>query len=226
MNLKRFVMVALVLCLALCLCACGGETAADDTKAATQSGNSTDAATQPSAQQTEPTAADTKVDYTVTVVDYEGNPVAGARVQMCVGELCKPPVTTDEQGIATINCDPDVYEVKVTNVPENLQEPTVSSHFGEGEYEMTIELKQKVYEYSVTVIDEAGNPVPLVTVQFDNANLSEAKTDEEGKTGTNGFEVIPGFVLTEIPAGYAADITEYTFEEGVYEMTVVLKAVA
>ena len=41
------------------------------------------------------TPEDTKPTYKITVVDQDGNPVEGAFVQLCNGDLCKMPVATD-----------------------------------------------------------------------------------------------------------------------------------
>ena len=57
---------------------------------------------------------DTTVSYTVTVVDKNNAPLAGAVVQLCVGDLCRLPVLTDANGVATLNVDEDNYTVKVT----------------------------------------------------------------------------------------------------------------
>lgn len=58
--------------------------------------------------------ADTTVVYTVTVVDEDNAPLANATVQLCVGELCRLPVLTDANGVATIEVDEADYTVKVT----------------------------------------------------------------------------------------------------------------
>ena len=226
MNFKRFVILALALCMALCLCACGGDSsnAANNTTAATEAEKTgSNPVTLPTEEPTEP---DTKVEYTIKVVDFEGNPVEGVKVQMCIGELCKTPIATDAQGIVTVKYEEDIYEVKVSNIPENMQAPAVPSKLYEGEHELTIELQRKVLEYVVHVTDEGGNPVSLVKVQFQNTELSEIKTDDKGEAKVNGFDIISGIKLTEIPEGYTADATEYAFEAGAYELTVVLKAVA
>ena len=230
MNMKRFVVAVLALCLVLCLCACGGssEGTAATTEATKAAGNTV---TKPTEAETEP--ANTNVDFTVKVVDFNGNPVEGARVQLCVGELCKTPATTNAEGVVTFSFPDDYYTVKVSDIPANMQAPAVEEHVSADEPEVTIELKQRVLNYAVKVTDEGGNAVTMVTVQFQNENLSEVKTNAEGEASVNGFAVIPGIILTEIPEGYTADVTEYAFddtcynaEEDVYEISVTLKAVA
>lgn len=71
------------------------------------------------------TAKPSKVTYTVTVVDEEGNPISGATVQLCVGDLCKLPSPTNADGVATFEFDEAEYTVKVT----------VSGYTGEDHYE-------------------------------------------------------------------------------------------
>ena len=88
-------------------------------------------------EETESTVPEnTKVIYKVTVVDDEGNPLAGAFVQLCVGDLCKLPSPTDEEGVATFEFDEAEYTVKVTlsgytgeasySFPEESSELTVT----------------------------------------------------------------------------------------------------
>ena len=73
-------------------------------------------------QQTE--APNTKVTYKITVVDEAGAPLAGATVQLCVGDICRLPVPTDTNGVATFELDADDYKVKIT----------LSGYTGEAEY--------------------------------------------------------------------------------------------
>ena len=126
MNFKRFVIVALTLCLALALCACGGEsttaansegttakTGSEGTTAATTA--ATNAATQPGGTQTEPTQPPAQDAYKVTVLDCDGNPVAGARVQLCDDNGCQAPKNTDEQGVATFTCAKSEYKVQIVS---------------------------------------------------------------------------------------------------------------
>jgi len=92
------------------------ETTADATSQTTVSENTT--------EETETTAANTNATYTVTVVDADGAPLAGATVQLCVGDLCRLPVATDANGIATIEAEAGEYTVKVT----------LSGYTGEAQY--------------------------------------------------------------------------------------------
>lgn len=45
--------------------------------------------------------------FVITVIDTNGDAVVGARVQLCSGGTCKPPVTTNESGQATVYASGD-----------------------------------------------------------------------------------------------------------------------
>ena len=77
--------------------------------------------------------------YTVTVVDQNGTPLAGAIVQFCVGDLCRLPQFTDASGVATLEVPVDDYTVKVT-LEGYVGEASYS--FAEGSFELTVTLTQ------------------------------------------------------------------------------------
>ncbi len=56
-----------------------------------------------------------QIAYTIKVVDGSGNPVTGVQVQMCEGELCMSPLTTDANGEATymVAEEKDGYKAKL-----------------------------------------------------------------------------------------------------------------
>ena len=85
----------------------------------------------------ETTPEETRVTYTVTVVDENNAPLSGATVQMCVGDLCRLPAVTGENGVASFFFDPDDYTVKVT-----LKDYTgeASYKFAVGSTELTVQL--------------------------------------------------------------------------------------
>lgn len=78
------------------------------------------------------------VEYKVTVKDQNGDPVVGAAVQMCIGELCKLPVLTDDSGVATFNVDEESYTVKFNSLPDGYTDAVGSYTFEEGSRELTI----------------------------------------------------------------------------------------
>lgn len=69
-----------------------------------------------------PDTSDEPVTYEfgVTVLYEDETPFAGARVQACTedGSKCFMPVSTNEEGYATLNLELGTYVVHVINVPE------------------------------------------------------------------------------------------------------------
>lgn len=138
--MKRFTAAVLLLTLVLCLCACGGsgektpETEAPETEAPVVE-------TEAPAVETEaPTEAEFN-GYTVTVQDEEGNPIAGAMVQLCQ-DTCFPSMT-NESGVAMFDLEEADYKVAFITMPAGY---TYSSevqefYFESGSKEMTIVLK-------------------------------------------------------------------------------------
>ena len=123
MSKSAFQKILVALCLALCLslvvCACTPANPEDpnptDTEpAGVEDTSSIDEVEESTEDETESTPADTKVTYTVTVVDADNLPLSGATVQLCVGDQCLLPVVTDENGVATMELDKADYTVKVT----------------------------------------------------------------------------------------------------------------
>lgn len=127
--MKRFLMIALILCLVLSLCACGG--AGENTETTANTTEATQATTEP--------VDDGKVTYTVKVVDDNGDPIANAMVQLCK-EACLPGLTNAE-GVAEFHVMEDDYKVSFVNVPEGYEAEAEEFYFDAGSYEMTIALK-------------------------------------------------------------------------------------
>lgn len=86
--------------------------------------------------------------------------------------------------------------------------------------------KANVALYTVTVTDEAGAPISGAFVQFCLESCVPCMTNAEGvasyQTFVNNYKV--SFI--SVPEGYEQPTEEYYFEEGSFEMTIVLKAVA
>lgn len=77
--------------------------------------------------------------------------------------------------------------------------------------------------YTVTVVDASGAPVAGVAVQFcdDNGCRMPVATNAEGIVTLTDAESNFHVTLASVPAGFAADATEYYFD-GAYELTVTL----
>lgn len=81
--------------------------------------------------------------------------------------------------------------------------------------------------YTVTVTDEAGNPVSGAFVQLCLEACVPCMTNAEGvATYPNMEEADYKVSFINVPEGYSVDNNEFHFEDGSYEMTIVLKAVA
>ena len=75
------------------------------------------------------------------MVDEEGNPIAGAMVQMCL-DTCLPGIT-NENGVAEFAVPEADYKVSFLALPEGYDYTTGEQefYFDAGSYEMTITLK-------------------------------------------------------------------------------------
>lgn len=79
--------------------------------------------------------------------------------------------------------------------------------------------------YTVKVVDASGAPVEGVAVQFcdDNGCRMPVATNAEGIVTLTEAESNFHITLASVPAGYAADATEYYFD-GEVEITITLAA--
>lgn len=135
-NLKKLLAALLALCMALSLCACG-EANTEETEAPAQETEAVETA-EPSEEATE--ADDGTVSYTITVVDENGNPIAGALVQMCL-DSCFPGMT-DAAGVATFALPEAEYKVSFLSLPEGYTYVDAEEfYFESGSTELTITLK-------------------------------------------------------------------------------------
>lgn len=104
---------------------------------------------------------DNTVTYKVTVREWPTDPVVGATVQLCVGDICRLPVVTDANGVATLQLERDNYTVKVHADGYEI-EPYYN--FEEGQNELVITLyrtKGSVYNpffFSVATGNEITVP--------------------------------------------------------------------
>lgn len=133
--MNKIISLVLVLGLALSLCACGAQETPAETTAVPA------VTTAPAAQTEAPTEASTNVTYTVKVVDEGGNPISGAKLQMCL-DSCLPG-KTDDTGVATFTAEEADYHVSFMVMPEGYELTTEETEFffDAGSYEMTITLK-------------------------------------------------------------------------------------
>ena len=140
---KIALMLAMLLALSCLLMACDTPAPDTDTTAA-ETEAPTEAPTEtPTEAPTEtPTEApSTKVTYTVTVKDQNGNPVEGAAVQMCDDKGCKMPAATNAEGVVTFTYDPSNYHITIVECPEGYTCDPEQAFYFEGEAtELTVEI--------------------------------------------------------------------------------------
>lgn len=78
--------------------------------------------------------------------------------------------------------------------------------------------------YTVKVVDGDGKPVAGVVVQWCLDTCFPGVTNAEGEAKYTAPEADYHVSLNSVPAGFAADATEYSYEAGSYELTITLKA--
>lgn len=107
---------------------------------------------------------------------------------------------------------------------------TAAESTGSSPVETTEETVQKVDDgkvsYTIKVVDTQGNPIPGVAVQLCKDSCLPGVTNAEGvatfRTVEDDYKVSFMTALT----GYEAEAEEFYFDDGSYEMTITLKAVA
>lgn len=80
--------------------------------------------------------------------------------------------------------------------------------------------------YTVKVVDEGGNPVAGAAVQLCKDSCLPGMTNAEGVASFRIAEDTYKVSFMTMPAGFEADAEEFYFDDGAFEMTITLKAVA
>ncbi|MBQ8302096.1 MAG: Ig-like domain-containing protein [Clostridia bacterium] len=162
--------------------------------------------------------AETKITYTVTVVDQDGNPIPGAKVAFAANGGTAIPFPTNAEGKATYKSDKTVtatvteipvgYEYDKLNVAQTLSSETLT---------VTI---TKLAPLVIKVVDKDGNPISGVTVQMCDSAGSCRIPITTGEDGTASYNYEEGDFhaqLTVVPDGYTVDDLSayYDFVDGV-----------
>ncbi len=127
------------------------------------------------------------LDYTVTVKDQDGKPVAGVKINISCEMIAKT-VTTDSKGVAKANL-PEGVPTGTIEVPEGYIAASKNLNFKAGETSLTITLEKEqvapppppeepevtTMDYTVTLLDSNGNPMGGLTVLFYDGDKQVAK---------------------------------------------------
>ena len=131
--MKKIALILAILLLTLALTACGNDPQPTDPTI------QTNAPTEPQTPTNAPTQPDGKVTYTVTVLDQNGNPVAGVKLQFCDDESCRLPVTTKEDGKTSQRYNEGNYHITLTAIPDGYTAEQTEFYF-DGATELTVTL--------------------------------------------------------------------------------------
>lgn len=118
-----------------------------------------------------------------------------------------------------------------SEVPAATEAPTeteIAVETTEAPAETEAALAEGMVNYKVTVVDEGGNPVVGAMVQLCKDSCVPNVTDDTGTATFTLAEDDYKASMLAMPAGYeyAGEEDAFYFEDGSYELTIVLKAVA
>ncbi len=160
---------------------------------------------------------DTKVTYTVTVKDNQGNPVSGVGLFIFDRATVNKNITTDAQGKVEFDLDAEntAMGVWVMSVPSGYDKPafnaaTPLASFGNSKnVEITVNktAAAATTTYTVKVVDQNGDAVEGVEVQIcHTVCVSCPLTDANGETEKALPEAVGEMTLKvgilNVPAGY------------------------
>ena len=138
---KKLVTAMLMLCLAFSLVACGGDGASKDTqKENTQNSQQDEGQANKDTEndKNSENVDDGKIEYTVKLVDANGNPIANTMVQVCNASTCFAPVATDANGVAVFRLvESNEYKAKLMTAGEDAY-----VHFEAGATELTLTITE------------------------------------------------------------------------------------
>ena len=159
-------------------------------------------------------------NYTVTIVDGEGNPMQGITISLNIDGV-NTEFVSDENGLIAMILPSGIYTVKVT-VPEDYVCDTTQFLLTEDnphkQIVMNLFIPQEV-PYTVYVVDELGNPVQGAAVVLGD---SFVYTDANGMVSVILLES-KDYVATIVPPeGYTIENSKHAFGDQT-EITVALK---
>ncbi len=170
-------------------------------------------------------------DYTVTVLDHEGNPIEGLTLKFLYEDKATDVYTTDKDGKATANIPTErTVTVEFVELGAYGAPAKKKATFESLEYELEITLNPLI---TVKVVDENGAPVAGVSVQIcHDVCLLPADTDENGimskafapkdKLKVSIAGVPDGYAVPEVIYNIAGTDYHAEFEDGSYTITVTI----
>ena len=152
-------------------------------------------------------------DYTVTVTDHTGAPLAG--VTVVVGDSM---AVTDAAGKAVFRLEEGEYTASVSLPAGYVSEKGTDLAFAAGSTELAVTLTGKA-DYSVTVVDQSGKPMTGVAVTIGSAS---GVTDAAGKFTANLKQDSYPVQIT-VPGGYVSEKgATFTVGKDAAQLTVTL----
>ncbi len=172
------------------------------------------------------------IDYSVTLKDIFGNPIAGVSLKFTYGNESTEVVVSGADGKATKKID--TYDDVIVEFVDLLGYGNLSKAKRNlnGETEKTLVLPTVA---TLTVVDADGNPIEGVEVQIcHNVCIPPQPTNAEGvvkgsidsteRVKVNIVSVPEGFVVPEVIDTYANTPIHAYFAEGEYTLTLVLES--
>ena len=114
------------------------------------------------------------------------------------------------------------------NTETTTEAPTTEATTAATETAAVVEEDDGTVTYTISVVDEGGNPISGAMVQLCLESCMPGVTNENGVAEFKTTEADYHVTLMTMPEGYdyTTEETEFYFEDGSYELTITLKAVA
>ena len=168
-------------------------------------------------------------NYAVRLVDEQGNPIYNAYVSFRLGAQNNSHMsTTDRYGIARLYLyvQEENFRVFVNHNPDFIHDKKTYEYPADGRvYDVVV--MPAAPDFSVTVVDADGDPIPGVTMQLATSDIWSGST--YGKTDANGYvcwyrvDMSHTYKVTDIRLSGFVTIDEIHFEPENHHITVVLE---
>ena len=167
-----------------------------------------------------PDQPDRTVDYTVTVKDQNGNPVAGVEMAAQV-DLIRKPVTTDSKGVGTFVLPEGTPCVMLLTIPDGYVAASKTHWFKEGSTSLTIVLEKEQPVTPPTTPTNPGNPTEPTTPEVTTMDYTVTLQDGKGNPlGGLTVEFYSGDKAVAKKVGDKKGVSTVTLERGTYTVKV------